>query len=89
MLERWDRRNQQILEYHNALGKEPPRRWERRHVVLFVAGWFVLRVVAELAFDRWGAWAATGFGALAVVALVVNGVIERRKRLAWEAKREA
>jgi len=87
LLERWDRHNQRILDYHNALAGEPPRPWGTRRVTLLVAAWLVTRVVAELAFDSSGAWAATALGALGVVALIISGVIQRRKRLAWEARR--
>ena len=88
LLERWDRRNQRILEYHNAIATDWQPRLDSRRVVLLVAVWLVSRVGAEVVAGRWGAWAATGAGVVLVVVLVVSGVILRRRRLAWEATRE-
>lgn len=89
LLERMDRRNQRILEYHNAMGKGPARRMTPRRLVVAVVLYVVARIVSDIAFDRWGAWAVTGVAAVVVVAMVVGGVAGRRKRLAWEAGQRA
>lgn len=83
-----DRRNQRILEYHNELAKRPPRPITGRRVLLFAGLWITSRVLLHLASDRWGGIVAAVVGVAGLTALIVGGVQQRRKRLAWEADRQ-
>jgi Flp pilus assembly protein TadB len=89
-LERWDRRNQRTLEWHQHLyeqerrGVTPsPSRW----LLVALGAWAVVTLLRLFADDPLGVWMGGILFAIWVGCLVLMIRDQRRKRAAWEAGR--
>ncbi len=90
-LERWDRRNQRTLEWHQHLYEEEQRGTRSRHwkpifgVAVAFALLKLLRRPLEEAVGFW--WMSGIFWVIVGACLWVGVAQERRRRRAWEASR--
>ncbi|QXC62351.1 hypothetical protein KSP35_05975 [Aquihabitans sp. G128] len=85
VLERWDRKNQETLEYHEDQRREGPKG---------PSGWQWAGTFGAMAVLRQVLDSALGFGptmavlvTLAVVLLVIGGITAHRQRQRWQAHR--
>jgi hypothetical protein len=75
MLERWDRRNQQVLEDHNGR-PAPTRRDVLGFLLVFVVANVIFRVTVAV-IEGWLGWAVAAGAALAAGALVASTLTRR------------
>ena len=91
-LERWDRRNQRILEWHQHVyeeerrGTQPRRQW--KSVLALAVAYAILKLLRRPLEDAVGIWwMGAIFWVIATACFWVAAAQQRRRRRAWEASR--
>ncbi len=92
LLERWDRHNQRILQWHNHIATEERRQGRDALRDLpwkgLLATWLVVAVMTRVLDHVLGfAWSIGILGAITVGCFSWLFASQRRKRRAWEARR--